>query len=149
MKERENREFSIRQTVLLRNAINRYLYIFYICYCKEFFGFGRSWTPEEAGKETMARPRLGDAERRRRTIGVRVDGSRGSRTAGASPSRAPLHGSLTCAAGRWVSGCGARLSGGWERRKLRELNRIGVNLNQMAAGGGAVGRALTGFLPSS
>ena len=29
----------------------------------------------------------------------------------------------------WGSGCGWQRSGGWERR---ELNRIGVNLNQMA-----------------
>ena len=38
----------------------------------------------------------------------------------------------TCAAGRWVSGCGWRRSCGWGAAELRELNRIGVNLNQMA-----------------
>ena len=42
----------------------------------------------------MARPRLGESERRRRTIGVRVTEA--------------------------------------EEAELRELNRIGVNLNQMA-----------------
>ena len=38
----------------------------------------------------------------------------------------------TCAGGGWGSGCGWQRSGAWARRELRELHRIGVNLNQMA-----------------
>ena len=42
----------------------------------------------------MARPRLGEAERRRRTVGVRVTEAEAAGTAGAGPGGAPLHGSL-------------------------------------------------------
>ena len=39
MKERENREFWIRQTTALpAMSINRYLYISLYCYCKVFSG---------------------------------------------------------------------------------------------------------------
>ena len=72
----------------------------------------------------MARPRLGESERRTRTVGVRVT------TAEAAELRERAQ--------------AARLSmGAYLRRRalgqrvrmaaeLRELNRIGVNLNQMA-----------------
>ena len=81
----------------------------------------------------MARPRLGESERRRTHDRRAGDGGRGNGgTAGASPSRVPLPGSLPAPPRRWVSGCGWRQSCGLGAAELRELNRIGVNLNQMA-----------------
>ena len=65
--------------------------------------------------ETMARPRLGESERRRRTIGVRVTEAEETelreRAQAACLSMEP-----TYAAGRWVSGCGWRQSCGWGQR---------------------------------
>ena len=79
----------------------------------------------------MARPRLGEEERRTRTVGVRVteaeaeelqERSRGAR--------------LSVGAYLRRRGLGQRVRSTAERRlgwaELRELNRIGVNLNQMA-----------------
>ena len=62
----------------------------------------------------MARPRLGEEERRTRTVGVRVTEAEETelreRAQAARLSMGP-----TCAAGRWGSGCGSRQSGGWGR----------------------------------
>ena len=81
----------------------------------------------------MARPQLGRrGAPEARTVGVRVTAGRGGRAAGASPSRAALHGGLPAPPWRWGSGCGWRQSCGWGRRSYGSLNRIGVNLNQMA-----------------
>ena len=79
----------------------------------------------------MARPRLGEQERR--THGRRAgDGGRGGRAAGAGAGGAALDGSLPAPPGAGAAGA----DGAVERRlgaaELRELNRIGVNLNQMA-----------------
>ena len=41
-------------------------------------------------------------------------------------------GERTCAGVGWGSGCGWQRSGGLGAAERRELNRIGVNLNQMA-----------------
>ena len=79
----------------------------------------------------MARPRLGEEERRRRTIGVRVTEAEAAELRERAQGGAPLHGSLPAPPGAGSAGADAR-----ERRlgaaELRELNRIGVNLNQMA-----------------
>ena len=79
----------------------------------------------------MARPRLGEEERRGRTVGVRVteaeaeelqERAQGARlSVGAYLRRRGLGQRVRMAARRRL---GAEL--------LRELNRIGVNLNQMA-----------------
>ena len=77
----------------------------------------------------MARPRLGEEERRSRTVGVRVTEAEAEelqeRAQGARLSM-----------GAYRRGLGQRVRMGAERRlgaaELRELNRIGVNLNQMA-----------------
>ena len=79
----------------------------------------------------MARPRLGEEERRTRTMGVRVTEAEAAelreRAQGARLSR-----------GAYLRrrGLGQRVRMVTERRlggaELRELNRIGVNLNQMA-----------------
>ena len=80
----------------------------------------------------MARPRLGEEERRRRTVGVRVTEAEAAGTAGAGPGRARL--SMGAYLRRRALGQRVRMAA--ERRlgaaELRELNRIGVNLNQMA-----------------
>ena len=48
MKERENREFWIRQTTaLLAMSINRYLYIYLYCYCRVASGSAESGPPPE------------------------------------------------------------------------------------------------------
>ena len=52
----------------------------------------------------MARPQLGESERRRRTIGVRVTEAEETEPAGASPSRAALHGSLPAPPGAGSAG---------------------------------------------
>ena len=65
----------------------------------------------------MARPRLGESERRRRTIGVRV-------TAAEAEELRERAQAARLSMGAYRRGLGAA--------ELRELNRIGVNLNQMA-----------------
>ena len=80
----------------------------------------------------MARPRLGESERRRRTIGVRVtEAEETELRERAQAARLSMGAYLR----RRALGQRVR-SGGWERRlgaaEMRELNRIGVNLNQMA-----------------
>ena len=47
------------------------------------------WTPEERGKETMARPRLGEEERRTRTVGVRVTAAEAEELQERQPRREP------------------------------------------------------------
>ena len=79
----------------------------------------------------MARPRLGEAERRRRTIGVRVtEAEEAELRERAQAARLSLGAYLRRRA------LGQRVRSAVERRlgaaELRELNRIGVNLNQMA-----------------
>ena len=79
----------------------------------------------------MARPRLGEEERRTRTVGVRVTEAEAEelceRAQGAR---------LSVGAYLRRRGLGQRVRLAAERRlgaaELRELNRIGVNLNQMA-----------------
>ena len=79
----------------------------------------------------MARPRLGEEERRGRTVGVRVT------EAEAEELRERARGArLSVGAYLRRRGLGQRVRFTAERRlgaaELRELNRIGVNLNQMA-----------------
>ena len=79
----------------------------------------------------MARPRLGDEERRGRTVGVRVT------EAEAEELQERAQGArLSIGAYLRRRGLGQRVRMVAERRlgaeELRELNRIGVNLNQMA-----------------
>ena len=79
----------------------------------------------------MARPRLGEEERRGRTVGVRVT------EAEAEELQERAQGArLSVGAYLRRRGLGQRVRMGAERRlgavELRELNRIGVNLNQMA-----------------
>ena len=80
----------------------------------------------------MARPRLGEEERRGRTVGVRVTAGRGGRNCRSGPKRARL------SVGAYLRrrALGQRVRSAVERRlgaaEMRELNRIGVNLNQMA-----------------
>ena len=79
----------------------------------------------------MARPRLGESERRGRTVGVRVteveaeelqERAQGARLSmGAYLRRRALGQRVRMAAERRLGA-----------EELRELNRIGVNLNQMA-----------------
>ena len=80
----------------------------------------------------MARPRLGEEERRGRTVGVRVTEAEAEELQERAQACAPLGGSVPAPA--WSGATGA--DGTAERRlggaELRELNRIGVNLNQMA-----------------
>ena len=72
----------------------------------------------------MARPRLGEAERRRRTVGVRV-----TETEAAELRERAQAARLSMGAYLRRRGLGQRVRSAAE---LRELNRIGVNLNQMA-----------------
>ena len=79
----------------------------------------------------MARPRLGYEERRTRTIGVRVT------KAEETELRARAQGArLSMGAYLRRRALGQRVRSAVERRlgaaEMRELNRIGVNLNQMA-----------------
>ena len=79
----------------------------------------------------MARPRLGESERRRRTIGVRVTEAEAAELRErAQAARLSLGAYLRRRA------LGQRVRSAVERRlgaaEMRELNRIGVNLNQMA-----------------
>ena len=79
----------------------------------------------------MARPRLGEEERRRRTVGVRVTEAEAAELRERAQGGAPLGGSLPAPPGAGAAGAdgGGAAAGAAE---LRELNRIGVNLNQMA-----------------
>ena len=79
----------------------------------------------------MARPRLGESERRRRTIGVRVtEAEETELRERAQAARLSMGAYLRRRA------LGQRVRSAVERRlgaaEMRELNRIGVNLNQMA-----------------
>ena len=79
----------------------------------------------------MARPRLGEEERRTRTVGVRVT------EAEAEELQERAQGvRLSMGAYLRRRGLGQRVRMATARRlgaaELRELNRIGVNLNQMA-----------------
>ena len=79
----------------------------------------------------MARPRLGEEERRTRTVGVRVT------EAEAEELRKRAQGArLSMGAYLRRRALGQRVRSAVERRlgaaEMRELNRIGVNLNQMA-----------------
>ena len=79
----------------------------------------------------MARPRLGEQERRGRTVGVRVT------EAEAEELQERAQGArLSVGAYLRRRGLGQRVRMAAERSlgaaELRELNRIGVNLNQMA-----------------
>ena len=87
----------------------------------------------------MARPRLGESERRRRTIGVRVTEAEAEELQErAQAARLSMGAYLRRRA------LGQRVRSAAELRlgaaELRELNRIGVNLNQMvrALNSGAV-----------
>ena len=72
----------------------------------------------------MARPRLGESERRTRTIGVRVTGAEEAELRGRAQAARLSMGSYMR---RRALGQRVRMAA-----ELRELNRIGVNLNQMA-----------------
>ena len=79
----------------------------------------------------MARPRLGESERRTHTIGVRVtEAEETELRERAQAARLSMGAYLRRRA------LGQRVRSAVERRlgvaELRELNRIGVNLNQMA-----------------
>ena len=79
----------------------------------------------------MARPRLGDEERRTRTIGVRVTEAEAAELAERSHAARLSMGAYMRhrALGQPVRIAPERRLGATD---LRELNRIGVNLNQMA-----------------
>ena len=79
----------------------------------------------------MARPRLDEEERRRRTVGVRVTEAEAAELRErAQAARLSMGAYLRRRAlGQRVRMAGERRLGAAE---LRELNRIGVNLNQMA-----------------
>ena len=72
-------------------------------------------TQSREGKhgEATAR-RVGTADTHDRRAG---DGGPRRQSCGSEPKPRASPWEPTCAAGRWVSGCGARLSGGWERRR--------------------------------
>ena len=79
----------------------------------------------------MARPRLDDEERRARTVGVRVTAAEAAELRErAQAARLSMGAYLRRRA------LGQRVRSAVERRlgaaEMRELNRIGVNLNQMA-----------------
>lgn len=79
----------------------------------------------------MARPRLGEGERRTRTLGVRL-------TAGEAEALSEQAQTAQLSMGAYVRrrALGQRVRVAEERRlgaaELQELNRIGVNLNQIA-----------------
>ena len=79
----------------------------------------------------MARPRLGESERRTRTIGVRVtEAEEAELRERAQAAHLSMGAYLRRRAlGQRVRSAVERLLGAAE---MRELNRIGVNLNQMA-----------------
>ena len=55
----------------------------------------------------MARPRLGEEERRRRTVGVRVTEAEAAELRERAQGRAPLHGSLPAPPGAGAAGAEA------------------------------------------
>ena len=79
----------------------------------------------------MARPRLGEEERRTRTVGVRVTAAEAAELRERAQAAR-----LSMGAYLRRRGLGQRVRMAAELRlgaaELRELNRIGVNLNQMA-----------------
>ena len=79
----------------------------------------------------MARPRLGESERRTRTIGVRVTEAEEAELRERDQAARLSMGAYLRrrALGQRVRSAVERLLGAAE---MRELNRIGVNLNQMA-----------------
>ena len=79
----------------------------------------------------MARPRLGDKQRRRRTVGVRVTEAEAEELRDRAQAARLSVGSYLRrrALGQRVRMVAEQRLGAEE---LRELNRIGVNLNQMA-----------------
>ena len=91
----------------------------------------------------MARPRLGYEERRRRTMGVRVTEAEAEELRERSQAARLSVGSYLRrrALGQRVRMAAERRLGAAE---LRELNRIGVNLNQMARAMNAGSAATTG-----
>ena len=94
----------------------------------------------------MARPRLGESERRTRTIGVRVtEAEEAELRERAQAARLSMGAYLRRRA------LGQRVRSAVERRlgaaELRELNRIGVNLNQMGAGAQLGSRVVAGRDP--
>ena len=64
----------------------------------------------------MARPRLGEEERRRRTIGVRVTEAEAAELRERAQAARLSMGAYLRRRGGWGSGCGSRQSGGWVRR---------------------------------
>ena len=94
----------------------------------------------------MARPRLGESERRTRTIGVRVtEAEEAELRERAQVARLSMGAYLRRRA------LGQRVRSAVERRlgaaELRELNRIGVNLNQMARDAQLESRVVAGRDP--
>ena len=94
----------------------------------------------------MARPRLDDEERRARTVGVRVTAAEEAELRErAQAARLSMGAYLRRRA------LGQRVRMAAELRlgaaELRELNRIGVNLNQMAAGAQLESRVVAGRDP--
>ena len=65
-------------------------------------------------------------------MGVRVTEAEAEELQERAQGGAPLGGSVPAPPWGWGSGCGWQRSGGLGAAELRELNRIGVNLNQMA-----------------
>ena len=64
----------------------------------------------------MARPRLGEEERRRRTVGVRVTEAEAEELQERAQGARLSVGAYLRRRGRWGSGCGWRQSGAWARR---------------------------------
>ena len=94
----------------------------------------------------MARPRLGEEERRTRTVGVRVtEAEETELRERAQAARLSMGAYLRRRA------LGQRVRSAVERRlgaaELRELNRIGVNLNQNGAGDELGSRVVAGRDP--
>ena len=79
----------------------------------------------------MARPRLGEEERRTRTLGVRVTKAEAEELRERAQA---AHLSVAAYVRRRALGRRVRTAPEWRlgAAELRELNRIGVNLNQMA-----------------
>ena len=153
MKERENREFWIRQTTtLLAMSINRYLCIALCCFVfplPGFFGFGRILTPPEPngpinscqGKAPGPLERRGGKAWQGHGWARRSGGFARSACGSQQPRRQSCGSAPKPRGSRWGPtvrrrALGQRVRIAAELRlgaaELRELNRIGVNLNQMA-----------------